>query len=86
MTCESLKEGLRTEGLAVSGLKDDQARRLGTRLVELRYEASSPTIKQWKYVLWLWRNKNLSGRYMVRYCEVNHKERISALIAQWNRL
>ena len=31
MTCESLKEGLRVEGLPVSGLKDDQVHRLGGR-------------------------------------------------------
>ena len=86
MTCESLKEGLRTEGLSVSGLKEDQARRLGSRLVELRHETSSPAIRQWKYILWLWRHKNLGGRHIVRYYEVNDKERISALISQWNRL
>ncbi|CAE7233290.1 RE1 [Symbiodinium sp. CCMP2592] len=85
MTCESLKEALRTEGLAVSGLKDDQARRLGHRMMELADNSSSPTIRQLRYVLWLWRHKDMSGRHVLRYFEINNRERISALIAQWNR-
>ena len=83
MTCEGLKEGLRTEGLLVSGLKNDQAARLGNRLAELSLLPTGPTAKQMKYVLWLWRSKDLSGRYTVRYCELNDRRRISALIHAW---
>ncbi|CAE7352090.1 unnamed protein product [Symbiodinium microadriaticum] len=83
MTCEALREGLRTEGLQVSGLKTDQAARLGSRLAELSLLPSGATLRQMKYVLWLWRSKDMSGRYAVRYCELNDRRRISALIHAW---
>ena len=84
MTGESLREGLRTEGLPVSGLKDDQARRLGGRLAELVLADQGPTARQLRFVLWLWREKDMSGRHMLRYHEVCDRTRISALISQWN--
>ena len=83
MTCESRKEGLRTEGLPASGLKNDQATRLAVRMVSLMTPSGGPTVKQLKYVLWLWRVKDLSGRHVLRYHEVNDRSRISALINQW---
>ena len=83
MTCEALREGLRTEGLQVSGLKTDQAARLGSRLAELSLLPSGATLRQMKYVLWLWRSKDMSGKYAVRYCELNDRRRISALIHAW---
>ena len=84
MTVEALKEGLRTEGLAVSGLKDAQAWRLGYRLSELSASSRGPTSKQMKFILWLWRVKDMQNRHQLRYCEVNDKSRISALIQEWN--
>ncbi|CAE7229830.1 RE1, partial [Symbiodinium sp. CCMP2456] len=83
MTCESLREGLRTEALPVSGLKDDQVCRLGGRLAELAHANTGPTAKQLRYVLWLWREKDMSGRHNLKYCEVCDRARISSLIAQW---
>ena len=83
MTVESLKEALRTEGLQVSGVKDAQAWRLAYRLTELSTQGIGPTVKQMKYVLWLYRTKDMKGRHILRYCEVNDKTRISALIHQW---
>ena len=83
MTGEALKEGLPTEGLPVSGLKEDQARRLGSRISELVDTPHGPTTKQMKYVLWLWRHKDLHGRHLLKYHEVNDRQRISALIHQW---
>ena len=85
MTCEHLKEALRTEGLPVSGLKNDQARRLGSRLSELVQSNQGPTPRQLRYVLWLWRQHDLSGRHSLRYCEISDRRRVSALIAQWTR-
>ena len=85
MTVEALKEGLRTEGLAVSGLKDAQAWRLGYRLAELSVTSIGPTAKQMKYILWLWRVKDMQNRHQLRYCEVNDKGRISALINEWKQ-
>ena len=85
MTCECLREALRSEGLPVSGLKDDQARRLGARLAQLVQTDHGPTARQLRYVLWLWRDRDLSGRHTLHYYEVCEKRRISALIAQWTR-
>ena len=86
MTCEGLKEGLRTEGLQVSGLKTDQAARLGARLAQLSLLPTGPTVKQMRYILWLWRTKDLSGRYTVRYCEICDRRRISSLIHTWKSM
>ncbi|CAE7838982.1 unnamed protein product [Symbiodinium sp. CCMP2592] len=83
MTQENLREGLRTEGLPVSGLKDDQARQLGARLLERGSLPSGPTVKQRKYALWLWRVKDLQGRHLLRYRDFNARTRVSALIAAW---
>ena len=84
MTVEALKEGLRTEGLAISGLKDAQAWRLGYRLSELSASSRGPTSKQMKFILWLWRVKDMQNRHQLRYFEINDKSRISALIQEWN--
>ena len=67
MTCECLKEGLRTEGLQVSGLKKDLARCLGLRMTQLIKPPTSPTLKQMKYILWLWRVKDMQGRHNLKY-------------------
>ena len=83
MTVESLKEGLRTEGLQVTGVKDSQAWRLGYRMAELSSQGVGPTTKQMKYVLWLYRVKDMKGRHILRYHEINDKGRISALIQAW---
>ena len=83
MTVEALKEALRTEGLQVSGVKDAQAWRLAYRLTEISTQGIGPTVKQMKYILWLYRVKDMRGRHTLRYCEINDKGRISALIEQW---
>ena len=64
---EGLKAGLREEGLHLSGLKEDLARRLATRLTGPldREPTSLPSVRQMKYVLWLWRNRSLAGRCLV---------------------
>ena len=80
MTCEHLREGLRTEGLATSGVKDDLTRRLGGRLSDVMKLPTGPTIKQLKYILWLYRARDLSYKHTLRYCEIVDRSRISALI------
>eukprot|EP00439_Symbiodinium_sp_Y106_P026580 s3624_g3.t1 len=80
MTCEHLKEGLRSEGLAVSGLKGDQTQRLGSRLAQLVALPTGPTVKQLRYVLWLWRAKDLAYKHVLRYHEIVDRIRISSLI------
>jgi len=86
MTCECLKKGLRAEGLQVSGVTDALARRLAGKMVELSGDSASPTIRQWRYVFWLWRHRDLHGRHVLHYYEVNNKERTSALISQWDQM
>ena len=80
MTCEHLREGLRTEGLMTSGVKEDLTRRLGARLSEVTKLPTGPTMKQLKYVLWLYRVRDLSHKHMLHYCEIVDRCRISALI------
>ena len=83
MNVESLKEALRTEGLQVSGVKDVQAWRLAYRMSELSLQGQGPTVKQMKYVLWLYRVKDMKNRHVLRYYEINDKGRISSLIDHW---
>ena len=85
MTCDHLKDGLRMEGLPTSGLKEDLARRLTSRLSSLMSSTHGPTVKQLKYVLWLWRVKDMHGRHArsARYYEINDRSRVFALINQW---
>ena len=80
MTVDNIKEGLRTEGLRVTGTKDDLARRLGERLAQLVVTTTGPTVKQLKYVLWLWNSKGLSYKRTLKYYEIVARTRISSLI------
>ena len=80
MTVESLREGLRTEGLPVSGVKQDLAKRLGGRLNEITSMPTGPAVKQLKYVLWLYRHRDLGWKHVLRYHEIVDRNRISALI------
>ena len=80
MTVECLKEGLRTEGLPVSGVKEDLKRRLGVRLGQVLSGPSGPTIKQMRYILWLYRHHDLEWKHTLRYCEIVDRVRVSALI------
>ena len=85
MTGDNLREGLLSEGLQLSGLKEDKARRLAGRLQQLMTPSSGPTMRQLKYILWLWRVKNMCGRHVLHYYEINDRSRISALIDSWRK-
>ena len=80
MTSEHLREGLRTEGLMTSGLKEDLTRRLRSRLADVMKLPSGPTIRQLKYILWLYRARDLSYKHALRYCEIVDRGRVSSLI------
>ena len=71
------------EGLPTSGWKEDLARTLSSRLSSLMSSTHGPTVKQLKYVLRLWRVKDMHGRHAVRYYEINDRSRVFALINQW---
>ena len=85
MTVEALRESLRCVGLPVSGLKADLIARLAPVLGLREPGAGSmqPTTKQLKYVLWLWREKSLSGRCSLTWHDVATRSEISRWIARW---
>ena len=87
LTVEELKVGLRYEMLAVSGLKRDLVARLAMRLAteDRSDHRVLPTIKQMKYVLYLWRARDLSGRARITWANVNNRSRISMWIDSWKR-
>ena len=82
---EELKAGLREEGLHLTGLKEDLSRRLASRLVGPldREPTTLPTVRQMKYVLWLWRHRNLAGRCLLTWADVSRKDRLSAWLHTW---
>ena len=83
LTVEHLREGLRQEGLMTTGVKDGLTRRLADRLVSQVGVSPGPTLRQLKYVLWLWRHGNVSGRYQLRWSDVNNRTRVSNFIHAW---
>ena len=89
MTCESLKVGLRTEGLTVSGLKADQVARLMLRLTPdpsfVVLGRTLPTDRQLRFVLWLWRHRHLQGRCQLEWSDVFTKESASRWIHKWKK-
>ena len=83
LTVEHLREGLRQEGLMTTGVKDGLTRRLADRLVSQVGVSPGPTLRQLKYVLWLWRPGHVSGRYQLRWSDVNNRTRVSNFIHAW---
>ena len=85
MATENLRAGLRMEGLMLTGLKEDQARRLsrsleGTSHTEAR---DRPSTRQLQYILWLWRQKKLQGRCRLTWHTLQRKDLVSEWIAAW---
>ena len=85
MTCEHLREGLRLEGCLVSGVKEDLASRLGRQLSE-RVNRGSPTVRQLRFLLWLWRQRDLSGKVTLQWRELHDKSSASGTISRWQRV
>ena len=83
LTVEHLREGLRHEGLMTSGVKQDLTRRLADCLTTCVGISPGPTLRQLKFVLWIWRHGNVSGRYQLRWADINKRTRISAFIHAW---
>ena len=79
MTVEALQQGLRKTGHPVSGIKQDLISRLSPEL-DLREPgpgSQHPTTKQLKYVLWLWREKSLSGRVALKWEDLSTRSATS---------
>ena len=87
MTCDSLKTGLRTEGLTVSGLKGDLVARLAVRLIPdqnfVVLGRSLPSDRQLRFLLWLWRHRHLQGRCQLEWSDIFTKESISRWLHRW---
>ena len=83
LTVEALQQALRRTGHPVTGLKQDLTARLSPEL-DLRQPgpgSMQPSTKQLKYVLWLWREKDLSGRVALRWEDISTRSAISSWIA-----
>ncbi|CAE7232960.1 TY2B-DR3 [Symbiodinium microadriaticum] len=78
MTCEELRKALCLHGLPVSGLKEDQIGRIHGYLVR-----ADTTVKQLKYVLYLWRSKSLAGRCKLCWHDIDSKIHASTWISVW---
>ena len=86
MRCEELKEALRHRGLRSTGLKSDLVAGLGYEMWTRRSSSNSPTIRQYKYLLWLWRHKDLSGRVLLKIADIEDKTAASRTISSWKNL
>ena len=87
MSCDSLKKGLRTEGLTVSGLKGDLVARLAVRLIPdpnfTVFGRPLPSDRQLRFLLWLWRHRHLQGRCQLEWSDIFTREGISRWLHQW---
>ena len=86
MRLEEIREGLRINGLQLSGLKSDAAARLAEILSQQIGTSSGPTVRQMKYLLWLWRDRNLSGRTLLSWACLESRTEASRTIARWKFL
>ena len=82
MTVERLREALRYLGMPVSGIKQDLIQRLSPQLghVEPGAGIDQPTIRQMRFVLYLWRKRDLQGRVTLTWSDVATRRDISAWI------
>ena len=85
MSCEGLREGLRLEGCHVSGIKEDLASRLGRILAQKVIRHRSPTVKQLRFLLYLWRHRDLSGKVIFTWANLADKQSTSRTIAHWQQ-
>ena len=85
MTVEALQQALRRTGHPVTGLKQDLVAWLSPEL-DLREPgpgSMQPSTKQLKYVLWLWRERDLTGRVALKWEDVSTRTAISSWIAAY---
>ena len=86
MRCEEIRQALRALGLHTSGLKDDITRRLASELVARVHGPQGPTVKQLKYLLWLWRNRDLQGKTLLAWAQFENRADASRTIHRWKSL
>ena len=86
MRLEEIKEGLRLNGLVVTGVKQDAALRLAHVLEAQLGSGSGPTLRQMRYLLWLWRDRNLAGRTLLSWSCLRTRGDTSRTISRWKSL
>ena len=86
MRVEDIREGLRMHGLQLSGLKQDLATRLADVLVEQIGTSAGPTVRQYRYLLWLWRHKDLHGKVLLKWSALSSRHEASRTIHQWKSI
>ena len=86
MRMEELRDALRIHGQPTTGLKVDLARRLGNVMSESIGSSTAPTVRQLRYILWLWRHHNLQGRVLLRWDSISSRTSTSATIHAWSNL
>ena len=84
MRVEEIKAALREEGLCVTGQKEVLANRLAPNLASGHFPSRVlPSTKQLKFVLYLWRKKELNFKTHLQWSDINTKHRISQWIHHW---
>ena len=86
MRVEELREALRLNNQPTSGLKEDLARRLSLTMSATMSTSTSPTMRQLRYILYLWRHKDLQGRVLLGWQNISSRAAISATIHAWSNL
>ena len=86
MRCEELREALRLNGLQTSGLKGDLCARLGAAMASMYGRSNTPTVRQYKYLLWLWRHRDLQGRTLLAWDCIVDRQAASRTIQRWDQL
>ena len=85
MRCEEIRHALRLKALPKTGLKEDIAQRL-SGLLATRVRNGGPTLRQLRYLLYLWRSKDLSGRTLLSWDQLEERSRTSQTIHNWKLL
>ena len=83
LTCEELRAALRGQGYVTSGVKEDLVERLSGVFSLSSERADLPTLRQLKFVLWLWREKNLRQRCLLRWTDIFTKTAVSQWLFRW---
>ena len=83
LTCEELRAALRGQGFVTSGPKEDLIERLSVVFFPSHGRVDLPTLRQLKYVLWLWREKNLRHRCLLRWTDIFTKTSVSQWLFKW---
>ena len=86
MSVEELKSALRSLSLPVGGLKPDQAARLGAHIASNMRTNRAITRRQGRYLLWLWRNKDLQGKVLLHYDNIRDRTEASRTIHRWKTM